>query len=70
MKEDKVHVTDVIGDDYQSWKNQVVILKAPTGSGKTTFVLEKFVDYFKENDALYGKKKVLILSNCGAQRQC
>lgn len=63
MKEEKVHVTDVIGDDYQSWKNRVVILKAPTGSGKTTFVLKKFVPYFKENDALYGKKKVLILSN-------
>lgn len=63
MKTQKVYVTDVIEDSYKTWKHRVVILKAPTGAGKTTFILNKFIPYFKENDPMYGKKKVLVLAN-------
>lgn len=38
------YLADEIGDEYKNWKNgNIVLINAPTGSGKTTFIIEKFL---------------------------
>ncbi|MDO5424031.1 MAG: DEAD/DEAH box helicase family protein [Eubacteriales bacterium] len=56
----KIYVTDLISQtQYSSWlEGKKVIIAAPTGMGKTTFILSEFLPYCK----LRGKK-VLILCN-------
>lgn len=55
----KRFISDEIGNEYQEWKLQnLVFLTAPTGSGKTTFVLEKLVEYAESRNA-----KILYLVN-------
>lgn len=40
----KQYVSDLIGDEYKSWKEgDYVIIATPTGSGKTTFVVSKLL---------------------------
>lgn len=54
----KTYVCDIIGDDYtECWQaGNVVYIETQTGSGKTTFVLNKLLPY-----ALEGNKKILLL---------
>lgn len=53
------YVSDIIGTDYKEWKlGQTIFISTPTGSGKTTFVLEKLVKY-----AALTNKKILYLVN-------
>lgn len=55
----KKYISDEIGDKYKEWEKQnLVFLTAPTGSGKTTFVLEKLVEYAESRNA-----KILYLVN-------
>lgn len=53
------YVEDVIKDDYKKWLgNLIVFIEAPTGSGKTTFILDKLVDF-----AASEGKRILYLVN-------
>lgn len=53
------YVTDIIGDEYREWtRGSVVLLTAPTGSGKTTFVFKKLLPY-----VIAQKGKMLYLVN-------
>lgn len=54
----KQYLTDLIGDSYKTWNKKKIIIAAPTGMGKSTFIINKFLPYLKE----YGKK-LLILCN-------
>lgn len=41
-----MYISDTIRDEYKKWKNgDIVLLTAPTGTGKTTFILEKLLPY-------------------------
>lgn len=52
-------ISDVIGEEFKEWKRgDIIILAAPTGCGKSTFVLEKLLPYAAERD-----EKVLYLVN-------
>lgn len=58
-KEMGKYISEIIGETFKSWrKNEVVFIAAPTGSGKTMFVLYDLVEYA----ALQGDK-VLYLVN-------
>lgn len=38
------YIEEAIGDEYLKWNNETpVLLDAPTGSGKSTFVCEKLI---------------------------
>lgn len=52
-------IADSIGEDYLNWEpNSCIFIASPTGSGKTTFILEKLLLHaYKEN------KKILYLVN-------
>lgn len=40
------YLADQIGEEYQNWKNQdIVLITAPTGIGKTTFILKILLPY-------------------------
>lgn len=54
----KRYISDEIGDDYKTWQQEKVCIIAPTGSGKTHFVLYKFVPHVRSKGG-----KVLILVN-------
>lgn len=55
----KRFISDEIGNEYQEWRiRNIIFLAAPTGSGKTTFVLEKLVEYAASKNA-----KILYLVN-------
>ena len=52
-------VTEKIGDAYKKWDERACIfIDAPTGSGKTTFILETLLPYFCKKD-----KRILYLVN-------
>lgn len=54
----KVFVSDIIGDDYQTWNNESIILDCGTGTGKTYFILQTLCRF-----AIAYNKKVLYLCN-------
>lgn len=58
VKKWQQYLTELIGDDYMEWEGRKILISAPTGMGKTTFILQVFLRYFKRK-----RKKVLILSN-------
>lgn len=54
-----MYITEVIQDTYKNWNaKDIIFLEAPTGSGKTTFVLEELVPYARQNG-----KEVLFITN-------
>ena len=52
------YLTNLIGDDYKDWSKRKIILTAPTGLGKTTFVVDRLL-----SDIKLSGKKMLILCN-------
>lgn len=54
----KRYLSDLIGEEYKNWSRKKVILTAPTGLGKTTFIIDRYLSYMCER-----RKKVLILCN-------
>lgn len=45
------YMKDVIGDDYKDWtKGTGVLIASQTGTGKTTFILEKLLTHAAENN--------------------
>lgn len=54
-----MYVSDVIADDFKLWRGgDSVFVETPTGTGKTTFILERLWPYFKSQGG-----EVLYLSN-------
>ncbi len=54
-----MYISDRISKEYENWKNgDLIFIEAPTGSGKTTFVLEHLLPYFHEKG-----KRILYLVN-------
>lgn len=52
-------IKDIVGQSYMKWgATDIVFLEAPTGSGKTTFVLEELVPYARQQG-----KEVLLITN-------
>lgn len=53
------YIADSIGEGYKEWKSgQYIFIKAPTGSGKTYFILNELVDF-----AVANNRRVLYLVN-------
>lgn len=53
------YITDKIGEEYKEWRSgNRIYISAPTGSGKTTFILQKLLPYAAENG-----RKILYLVN-------
>lgn len=54
-----MYLEEIIGNQYRKWKNgEWIFISAPTGTGKTTFVLNQLVPEAKNSG-----KEVLFLSN-------
>lgn len=54
-----MYIQEIMQDSYKSWgAKDIVFLEAPTGSGKTTFVLDALVPYARQNG-----KEVLFITN-------
>ena len=58
VKKRKKYLTDLIGEKYTEWDGKKILLNAPTGMGKTTFILQKFLFYFRIR-----RRRILILCN-------
>ena len=57
--EGTMYLADQIKDDYEKWtKQQTIMISAPTGTGKTYFVLHVLLPYAMKNG-----KKILYLTN-------
>lgn len=55
------YIVDAIGTSYQNWKaGDTIYISAPTGSGKTTFVLETLLPYLSMRSP---QRKILYLVN-------
>lgn len=55
----KRYISDKIGIDYQNWQpGDSILISAPTGSGKTTFVLNELLKYYSSKG-----QKILYLVN-------
>lgn len=52
------YLNELIGEDYKCWNSKKVFLTAPTGMGKTTFIIETMLPYLNGRG-----KKMLILCN-------
>lgn len=54
-------ISDSIGELYKEWKNgDAIFISAPTGSGKTTFILKTLLPYLAKQEQ---PKKILYLVN-------
>ncbi len=54
----KKYLSDLIGEDFKTWEGKKVLITAPTGMGKSTFVVKKLLPFHQEQN-----KKLLILCN-------
>ena len=52
------YVVDYIGEDYKGWSNELVLISAGTGRGKTTFIADVLLTYAVSNN-----KRLLYLCN-------
>ena len=55
---DKKYLSEVIGDEYFDWGKQKIIIQAPTGSGKSTFIIQALLKRYQRKHW-----KLLILCN-------
>ena len=53
-----MYLSDLIGEKFKDWEKKKVLITAPTGLGKTTFILNVLLPYLQEHN-----KKMLILCN-------
>lgn len=58
------YLTDLIGDEYRKWGNRKILISAPTGMGKTTFIVKILLPYLHSQG-----RKLLILCNRKLLRQ-
>jgi len=54
----KKYLSELIGEDFKTWEGKKVLITAPTGMGKSTFVVKKLLPFHQEQN-----KKLLILCN-------
>lgn len=54
----KKYLAEIIGNQYLKWENHKIIIKAPTGMGKTTFISKVLLSYVERK-----REKMLILCN-------
>ena len=52
------YLKDLVGDEYRNWDERKVFISAPTGIGKSTFILKTLLPY-----VVTKRKKMLILCN-------
>ena len=46
-----MYVSEKIGDEYKNWgAGDIILLTAPTGTGKTTFILETLLPYIMQKN--------------------
>lgn len=64
MSNDKITMTNLVGDAYKTWKKECIVFDAGTGSGKTHFCLNVLGEYAKAHN-----KKILYLCNRNALRK-
>ncbi len=53
----KRYISEKVGDEYMRWRRGKVLLFAPTGRGKTTFIMEKAVPYWLASNM---RAKILV----------
>ena len=58
MQDEKKYIADRIGNQYQDWHNEGIIIASGTNTGKTTFICNVLIPY-----AIKQKKTVLYLVN-------
>ncbi|MDD4689721.1 MAG: hypothetical protein PHE51_08265 [Eubacteriales bacterium] len=55
----KKYISELIADDYKEWKKgDIILIKSPTGSGKSEFIKKQLLEWCKQN-----QKSMLLLSN-------
>lgn len=62
--QNKIWVSDLIGDEYKNWNNEFVALDCGTGSGKSYFCIRILGNYAKRQH-----RKILYLCNRGKLRK-
>ncbi|CAB1241772.1 protein of unknown function [Ruminococcaceae bacterium BL-4] len=57
----KKYISEVIRDDYKNWKKgDIILIKSPTGSGKSEFIKKKLLNWCKDQH-----KSMLLLKAIG-----
>ena len=60
------YISDIIKDEFKQWTNhKPILISAPTGSGKTTFILKHLLPYVKEQ----GKYLVYFVNRSALKEQ-
>lgn len=54
----KKYITEIIGNEFCYWEKKKIFLQAPTGSGKSTFILQNLLNHYRRK-----RWKLLILCN-------
>lgn len=54
----KKYLAELIGDSFKKWQNKKILITAPTGIGKTTFILDKLIPFHAASN-----HKILVLCN-------
>lgn len=54
----KKYLSDLIGEEFKTWAGKKILITAPTGLGKSTFIVKKLLPFHQEQH-----KKILILCN-------
>lgn len=65
-----MYVKDIVGRDYKNWKRgDCIFIDAPTGTGKTTFILDILLPYVKSQgtEILYLSNRFLLKEQIKAQ---
>ena len=59
------YISEGIGDDYKTWKTTIagkqasrVFIESPTGSGKTSFIIDKLLTY-----AIEERRSIIYIKN-------
>ena len=66
MEESKMYLTELLEDQYIQWDHKKIFISAPTGIGKTTFIINRYLNLISIRNKkrhLGRKRKLLILCN-------